>query len=481
MAKPNILLITTDQQRFDTIRALGNPHIFTPHLDWLSDQGITYSRCYTDCPICMPARATIMTGQHGYTHGLTGNSSSIKPMEGRPTLPGILTAAGYQTRAVGKMHFHPLRRHYGFEHMEILPDYYRHMEKHFPHQLPKDHGVGENEMDPVISTVDDNRSLTHWTVNRSIDFLETRDQSRPFFLWTSFSKPHPPFDPTEKYWRLYEGIDMPLPVTGDWSREPDAVPGGLREATFMLNNIHRFSTDQLRAVRRAYYACISEIDYKLGLLFARMRELGLLQDTWIIFTSDHGEMLGDHHIGAKSIFLEGSAHVPMLIKPPGERELEEPAGTHCERIATLADILPTCLAMAEVDRPDELRTDGLNLLDLAAGPADRHVFIGQCGAYHSVIEGTYKFLFCENGGSELLFNLEEDPMEQHELLRTGQMEVVANHLRSILINHLEKQEHAAVVNGKLEATAPEPTAAEVRRRFQWPGFHSRRVDSDVMH
>lgn len=113
MDRPNILLITTDQQRFDTINALGNKYIFTPHLNWLVDQGITFTRCYSDCPVCMPARATIMTGKHGYTTGLVENNDDIKPMAENDTLPGILTRNGYQTRAQGKMHFSPMRAHYG--------------------------------------------------------------------------------------------------------------------------------------------------------------------------------------------------------------------------------------------------------------------------------------------------------------------------------------------------------------------------------
>ena len=165
----------------------------------------------------MPARASIMTGLHAATTGLIGNSGAIRPMETNPTLPGELTKAGYQTRAIGKMHFEPLRAHYGFEHMELLPDYYRYMARHPELGKPKDHGVGENEMEPVFSTVDDSNSLTHWTVDRTIDFLETRDEDRPFFTWCSFAKPHPPFDPCKEYWDLYDGITFapsPSMVTG---------------------------------------------------------------------------------------------------------------------------------------------------------------------------------------------------------------------------------------------------------------------------
>jgi len=261
MKKPNILLITTDQQRFDTINALGNKHIFTPHLNWLVDQGITFTRCYSDSPVCMAARATIMTGKHGFTTGLTGNHDHVKPMRDNPTLPGILTQNGYQTRAQGKMHFSPIRANYGFEHMEIPMDYYRSRNRNAQLGLPKEHGVGENEIEPVISTVHETDSLTYWTVKRSIDFLETRDDTRPFFSWTSFTKPHPPFDPCANYWALYSNREVPEPIYGDWSESLEKIPKGFMRLTYLLNNAYRLSPEQMKDVKRAYYACITQIDY----------------------------------------------------------------------------------------------------------------------------------------------------------------------------------------------------------------------------
>lgn len=477
--RPNILLITTDQQRFDTIHATGNPHIRTPHLNWLADTGITFDNCYTDCPICMPARATIMTGKHAYNHGQLGNTGQ-RPIQRETSLPALLTAAGYQTRAQGKMHWEPLRCNYGFEHMEILPDYYRHMAAN-PHLgYPKDHGVGENEMEPVISTVHDSHSLTHWTVDRSIDFLETRDDSRPFFLWTSFAKPHPPFDPCLNYWQLYQNAPMPEPVEGDWSQDIADIPG-FAEATYMLNNSYRFSPELLRDVRRAYYACITQIDYNLGLLFARMREMGLFENTLIIFTSDHGEMLGDHHLGAKSVFFEGSAHVPMFMRPPGSSWDPDPrGGSVCNDLVCLADLMPTCLAAAGVEPPDGLELDGLDILALQAGSAGREVIIGRCGPQMMVREGDLKYVFCERGGAELMFDIAADPYEQRDLLRAGTHEDAAIRLRTHLVDHLGSCGHPAAVDGRLVSTGPASEPEDVRRA-EWPGFHYRNFPCDVLH
>jgi arylsulfatase len=478
--RPNILLITTDQQRFDTLQAAGNSHILTPHLNWLADSGIRYSNAYSDCPICMPARATIMTGRHGYSMGLTGNTGAVRPIDARYSLPGLLTGAGYQTRAQGKMHFMPNRCHYGFEQMEILDDYYRHMARHPEKGVPMDHGLGQNEMAPGISTVDESNSLTHWAIDRSVDFLETRDNTRPFFLWTSFAKPHPPLDPCRSYWELYRDATVPDPVTGNWSDTLEDIAPGWREPSLKLNMAWRYSAEQIRMIRRAYYACITQIDYNLGLLFARMREMDLLKNTLILFTSDHGEMLGDHRLGAKTSGLEGSAHIPMLVRPPqADWNFSDPRrGMVCDKLVCLADVLPTCLAFAGMDVPAEARVDGIDLLGAAASGAGRDCLFGECEAFHFVRQGAYKYLYENHGGSELLFDIAHDPYEQHELIRAGGHDAVLAGLRAKLLGRLQAAKHPAVRDGRLVRRS---ASAAVSTANAWPGFHSRQLPDEVAH
>ena len=474
MSKPNILLITTDQQRFDTIHALGNEFIYTPHLNWLVDEGIAFRRCYSDSPICMPARATIMTGKHAYTHGLTGNRGGAMPMDPCSTLPGLLTRGGYQTRAQGKMHFDPIRANYGFEHMEIPLDYYRYMAEHPELGIPKGHGVSENEIEPVLSTVDETHSATHWTVKRSIDFLETRDETRPFFLWTSFAKPHPPFDPSPNYWALYQNKPLPAPVYGGWSREISDSLQGFYSSTYSLNNAYRMSEAQLLDVKRAYYACITQIDYSLGLLFARMREMGLLEDTWIIFTSDHGDLMGDHHMCAKSVFLEGSAHIPMLVRPP---QGIEPAqrGKHCDALVTLADVMPTILSIAGIDAPAGM--DGADLRTLTTGDSKDRIFFGvSSDSYFAVIADGYKYNWTNIGGEELLFNLKDDPMEQNDLSQAEPER--ARRMKKMLAEHVSACRPELTKDGALIVNPAITGPNDVRK---WPGFHSTAYPTDVLH
>lgn len=479
MQKPNIILITTDQQRFDTIQALGNNSIFTPHLNWLTDEGITFTRCYADCPVCIPSRTTIMSGMRGYSSGIVGNSNHYDLLSQNPTLPGILTQNGYQTRAIGKMHFEPCRAHYGFEHTEITVDYHRQCKKNLDKVYPKGHGNGENEIDPVISTVDEVNSLTHWTVERSIDFLETRDETRPFFLWTGFSKPHPPFDPCFNYWNLYETDDMPDPVYGDWSEDLDDIPHGFYKNTYMLNNIQRYSKKQVKAIRRAYYACITQIDYSLGLMFSRIRELGLLDNTWIIFTSDHGDMLGDHHMGAKFIFLEGASHVPMIIRPPYKpfTKLNDDMGSRCDTLVEMADIFPTIMEIANINPGIDM--EGKSLLSLNKKSEDR-IYYGNCGNNtFAVMDGYIKYTYTVYGGQELMFNLENDPYEQIDLASKVEHKQLLDKMRNLLLDKIKTHNPNLIENGQIKKEKAITGTKDVPK---WPGFHSITFEkADVLH
>ncbi|MEM6333023.1 MAG: sulfatase-like hydrolase/transferase [Planctomycetota bacterium] len=439
--------------------------MFTPHLDWLADEGVRFTRAYSDCPVCVPARATIMTGRHGFNQGLTANKPAPVPAAEHPTLPGLLTAAGYQTRAVGKMHFKPTRACYGFEHTQLPFDYVRE-QKRLGRPTTMEHGLGQNEMHPGMSTVDEAQSLTRWIVDRSIDFIETRDPTRPFFLWTSFTKPHPPFDPDPKYWAMYDGIPMPPRVTGDWSRAWELVPDALKTDTIKFSQIHRFSEPQLAASRRAYYACISQVDYNLGLLFARLRETGLLENTWIVFTSDHGEMLGDHWLSTKSLLLEPAANVPLIIRPPSPvNDLGVEPGTTRDGLVCLADLLPNFLALASVDPPSGI--DGRNLL-AQPGQADRRErLFGAVDDRVAVIEQDLKLHRCLSDDSELMFDLTQDPLETRNLAGDP--------------THATERTRLAGLLDALGWRRPHASAEHQPSLNRWPGFHSTEVESDVFH
>jgi arylsulfatase len=478
MNRPNLLLITTDQHRADALGCAGNRFIRTPHFDWLANTGIRFSRCYSDAPVCAAARSTLITGRHFYNlpKGI-GNFGQPSAPDATQTLPARLSQNGYQTRLVGKAHYVPERCNYGWEHMEILEDYYREMARHPERGVPMDHGLGQNEMYPGIATVDESHTLTHWTVRRAIEFLETRDETRPFCLHVSFSKPHPPWDPPLNYWQLYQNAEVPQPRYGDWSQKENVAPGWMTP-TWSLNGVDEFSPELLRDCRRAYYALITQIDYNLGLLFSRLREMNLFENTLLVFTADHGEMLGDHHMGAKAVMFEGSMHVPMIVRPPASWQGER--GATCDEIVCLADVVETFANAAQLPPNAVPDGDGIDLLQAAKGEASRERLFGFYGGFHCVVEGDYKYTFCERGAAELLFDLKNDPYEERDLIRGGDKENHAR-LRGALIEHLAALNHPSVQNGELVSTGTPPTRRAARAN-PWPGFHHRtQPPFEVLH
>ncbi|MEL7238634.1 MAG: sulfatase-like hydrolase/transferase [Planctomycetota bacterium] len=362
--------------------------------------------------------------------------------------------------------------------MELLPDYLRDMQSRGI--TPMDHGMGQNEMEPVFATTDEQHSATHWTVRRTIDFLETRDTTRPFFCWTSFAKPHPPFDADPKYWQLYDGVDLGEPARGDWSNTPADVPDAFMHSTYSLSKAHRMSPQQLAASKRAYYACISQIDYNLGLLFARMREMGQLENTWIVFTSDHGEMMGDHHMGGKASFFEGSSHVPMLIRPPAKdwQTASAMQGATCDKLVCLADVMPTMLSLAGEEVPGDVQ--GLDLMQVFTGDAKRDHLACECGKLFAIVDGPWKYHYAAEGNVELLFDLSNDPRETRNLVTTGSADRVLAGFRKQMASFLGDRLPEAVDGDTLVGVGPAKTEAGMAGSL-WPGFHSRDVPSDVTH
>lgn len=478
MARDNILLITTDQQRFDTINAWGNQSIFTPHLNYLAAMGVSFTNCYAGCPICVPSRTTIMTGRQGYESGVVSNATHETFMRKctaeRTTLPAVLTDAGYQTCAKGKMHFEPARAHYGFEEMRLPLDYMRAYDGKRDHARPKIHGIGECEMEPVISTVDVKDSITTWIADETIDFIETRDTTRPFFLWTSFTKPHPPFDPCRDFWELYSDIPMPEPVTGDWSKTVEETPQGFLAGAYENTNMHLLGREQKLASRRAYYACITQIDYELGRIFGALRENGLFENTWVIFTSDHGEMLGDHHMSQKNLFFEGSAHVPLIIMPPQGRNL--PHNFSVGELTDLVDIYPTILEMAGVACPIE--ASGVSLLHEI--PKDRIFHGNSLNKNFCVMKDRKKLVYTAYGNQSLLFDLDKDPMERRDLSDDESYRECKEELWNLLLAHTARYTPEALdENGRFLVSPAPRFPGDMPGR--WFGFHYHDYNVDTFH
>ena len=182
--RPNIILVTTDQQRFDTLAPYAPTFLRTPHLDHLMRDGVVFDRAYADCPICVASRATILTGKYARTHGLPNNRSTSTAICREGTLPTMLRGLGYQTAAIGKMHFGPERARHGFDEMILPADYYREMSRNGLDLQPMRHGLGQNELYPGMATVPECRTLTSWIAEQCVEYIKVRrDPTAPFFLW----------------------------------------------------------------------------------------------------------------------------------------------------------------------------------------------------------------------------------------------------------------------------------------------------------
>ena len=441
--KPNIVYIVLDQWRGDCLGIADSAHpVMTPHIDQIAYEGTWYTRAYADCPLCMPQRATMLTGFTASQHGMPYNNMSgpRTPISQQHSLPFRLTReAGYQTKAVGKMHFFPERARFGFEDISLHPnDYVNFLEEKGYGGFYRGHGLGGNEVYPAVSAVPEPLTHTHWIVDEGIRFLGSRDPECPFMLWMVFEAPHSPFDPPEPFDRLYDDFDIPEAVIGDWVDAPDEPRSLIAQR--IIKKADRISPPILRRLRRHYYAQITHIDYQLGRLFGELKSKGLYDNTVIIITSDHGEHLGDHRLFAKSTFLESAARVPIVMRLPQEH------GIYNRRVHTpalTADIVPTLMELAGLQ--PEPKMDGRSLLQL---PEDRTIY-GETRNSVFATDGKVKYIYYFDHGVEQLFDLNSDSDDRINLTKHAEYTHVMGALKAGLIAYLQANERPAVVDNQL--------------------------------
>ncbi len=413
MSQPNFLFIFTDQWRGDCLGVLGHPTVETPFLDELASQGTLFPNAYSPCPSCIAARASVVTGQTPSTHGRLGYQDKV-PWTYSPTLMSCLRDAGYQTINVGKTHFFPMRAHLGFEenrlydpqHLEpgFESDYHAWLRKE-THGTVCDtaHEISSNSWLAHPWTHAEYLHPTNWTTDTALEMLARRDPTRPFFLQVGYHRPHPPIDPPLAYYERYHDRPLaPVPV-GDWAAEFD-VP--TRQIDPQEGRIPDYQLDRCR---RAYYAQLTHLDYQIGRLLHQ-----LPGDTCIIFTADHGEQLGDHHLFRKTTPFEGSARIPFIIKASG------PRGQLCDKPISLYDIMPTLLEEAGVPIPTSV--EGSSLAPLVRGEETpwrafvhgEHTYAGH--GWQFVTDGKEKFAWDSLSGREWFFDLAVDRGETRNLI-----------------------------------------------------------------
>lgn len=449
--QPNILLIMTDQMRGDCMGIAGHPDVKTPYLDHLAAGGTRFANAYTACPSCIPARCALHTGLKQEHHGRVGYQDRVA-WDYPVTMAGELAKAGYYTQCVGKMHVHPLRNLMGFHHVE-LHDGYLHAYRNgrvpyaenqkiaddYFYWLKTQLGINADVTDCGLECnsftarpwiYEERLHPTNWVTDRSIDFLRRRDRSMPFFLMASYLRPHPPLDAPECFFELYRNKELsPLPV-GDWADEERLR----RQGRFTDGDTGSCDPELMRQARIGYYACISHLDNQIGRLLDALKDDASYYNTVIIFTSDHGELLGDHHTFRKTRPYQGSIHIPLLISnAPGLKP-----GTVSSQLAELRDILPTLTELAGAEAPDGI--DGLSLLhDRNREYLHGEHSGGDLGNQYIVTE-TDKFCWFMQSGREQYFRLDRDPRELHDAISDADCQERIAYLRQILIRELTGRE-----------------------------------------
>ncbi len=482
MDKPNVMLIFADQMRGDCLRCDGNTCIETPHLDWLAARGTRFPHAYTATPSCLPARATLMTGMNPWHTGVLGMGAGQGPIPNDfPfTLAGELSKAGYRTHLVGKGHFHPQRAMMGFQSHELdesgreepgfKSDYRQWFLRYrpFDDMTPDDHGVGFNAWQARPWHTEEHLHPTAWTVTRAMHFLEHRDKSMPFFLNVSFARPHSPYVPPPVYWDMYANEELPEAAVGEWAAVHD-VP--IEESACTDAWHGKMSPRQIRRARVGYYGDVSFIDAQIGRLLNWMaRKQGdALRNTLIIFSADHGDMLGDHNLWRKTYAYEGSTRIPMIVTRPAS--IGEAARRVADEPVDLSDIMPTILDAAGVDLPPTV--DGRSLLPLTQGPVSdwrAYVHGEHCACYSPtnemqfVTDGRRKFVWLPRLGHEQFFDLQDDPLERVDLIDDPARQEEIEVWRRRLATELEARECGWAREGRLLEPSPEPLVSPWRDR-----------------
>lgn len=460
MKKANILLLMCDQFRGDCLSFVGHPDVKTPYLDTLAAQGACFTHAYSATPSCIPARAALLTGRSQAGHGRVGYEDSV-PWDYTHYLAEELSMAGYQTQCIGKMHVHPPRLACGFQTLKLhdgylgcyrdrnLP-YWMHQEAHDDYLFDLQSALGRHA-DFTAGGVDCNSWITHpwiyeerlhptnWVADQSIRALRTRDHTRPFFLMSSFVRPHQPLDPPQSYYDLYKDKKLAPPATGDWDDTQKTQEQGMR-----YDSIYGCKDEELRQQAMAgYYASITHVDHQIGRILTALQEEGVYEDTIIVFVSDHGEMLFDHSLWRKVFPYEGSTHIPLLIRAGQNVLASKPRVV--EGVAELRDIMPTLLDLCGAAIPDSV--DGLSLKEAILGTESeiRPYLHGEHSFHdglsnHYIVTSRDKYIWYSESGREQYFDLANDPKETTDAIHVEACQERIQQLRQWLIEELAGRE-----------------------------------------
>jgi arylsulfatase len=481
MPRPNILLITADQLRFDALSTGGNTWVHTPNIARLARAGVNFRQSFTPCPICVPARACITTGN--YPHFATGTANNSGHIHGdQPILAEHFGRAGYATYAVGKLHYTPYsepgqpRLVHGFESVDLtesgrivagyapdpprgLEDYYDYLEDVGWQGFTRAHAVGNNDVHPAVSPLPAEHNVDSWVANTTIRRLREHHENRgdnPFLTWMSFPKPHSPYDPPDPWHRFYDPRTIP---------EPFGTPEMLDGRSPFLSiartryNWSRMSPQAIQVARAHYHGLITFQDSCIGRVLDYLDSTPEGRNTIICFNADHGDLLGDFGCFFKSNFLNGSVRVPQIWSAPGLMQSD----VERDDLVGLQDIMPTLCSLADV--PLEHDVHGMDLSQTLRGESalGREVYVAEChdAPRQQVMacDGRWKYIHSEMNGVEELYDQQEDP---HELCNlASEVGEIVQRLRASVVEWSRETGRESLLDGDDLVSTPADVESEM--------------------
>ena len=462
--KPNIILIFSDQHRGDVMGCAGNPAALTPNLDRLASEGVLFPRCCTNSPLCMPARASLISGQYVNQHGIWHNWHAAD--RHGPSHVRQIRDAGYETAVIGKTHLyvhgapgvtdtsdhvqqlydwgytdcHELTGPWASRgidspytdylaekglldaHREFIGEYLRGM---------RSGEVRPWEEPPPPLTPEDH--LDTYTGRTSADWIRNYSKDKHFYLQVCFPGPHDPFDSPKEYRDMYRPEDIPIGVMAKpaWPVSPQLDP------VMRWSALYGMTEAQKQLMGMFYYAKVTLIDHAIGRILEALEERGMMDNTWIIYTSDHGEMLGDHFMSHKIVFYESALKIPCIVKPPGGGK-----GWESHALTDQIDVAATILDVGGAEPFEE--SDGRSLVpNVEASPdttdADegKEAVFSEVNLYSMVLTDQYKMAVHSLTREALeLYDMAEDPNELNNLVRDPSYSDVIDELTGGAITNL---------------------------------------------
>lgn len=463
---PNILFISVDQWPGSLMGVAGHPTVETPTLDRLAAVGTRFTRAYSECPICIPARRSMMTGTSPRKHGDREFQTALPMPADFPTLARTFGDAGYQTYAIGKLHVYPQRDRIGFDdaliaeegrsHLGAVDDYEIFLadQGHPGEQFL--HGMSNNEYGWRTWHLPEELHVTNWTTMTAARTIKRRDPTRPALWHVSYTHPHPPIVPLASYFERYRNREIALPPMADWARDPARLPFAARAVRAFWPYL---KPAEQADMLRAFYAQCTHIDHQLRLIIGTLREEDVLDDTIILVTGDHGDMLGTSGFYAKRLMYEGSVGIPMiLVGTAKDRHL---VGRTDDRLVGLQDVMPTLLELSGIPVPASC--EGRSMVTGARREALYCESLIGRKATRMIHNGRHKLIWYPAGNVVQLFDVNADPTELRDLSNEPSATAVLEDLTKRLIAELYGTDLGYAHDGRLIGLPDSPDEATPNR------------------